>query len=176
MLCCGRGEDAMADSLVAGWLSDIGLEAVIPTFREVCRTQEPPRAPASRCAAEAADSTRAAASARPRGALARSPAGAAGSERTGARPVHSPSRHAVSSSGALTRCGPRQEGIDSEALAALDDAQLKELGVKRMGDRTKVLRQECTQGGGLCARRACVLPCVPVCPASRPRARCATAC
>ena len=31
-----------------------------------------------------------------------------------------------------------QEGIDSEALAALDDAQLKELGVKRMGDRTKL--------------------------------------
>lgn len=32
-----------------------------------------------------------------------------------------------------------QEGIDSEALAALDDVQLKELGVKRMGDRTKVI-------------------------------------
>jgi hypothetical protein len=32
----------------------------------------------------------------------------------------------------------RQEGIDSEELAALDDNQLKELGVKRMGDRTKV--------------------------------------
>jgi hypothetical protein len=25
----------MADSLVAGWLSEIGLETVIPTFREV---------------------------------------------------------------------------------------------------------------------------------------------
>jgi len=25
----------MADSLVAGWLAEIGLEAVIPTFREV---------------------------------------------------------------------------------------------------------------------------------------------
>lgn len=25
----------MADSLVAGWLSEIGLESVIPTFREV---------------------------------------------------------------------------------------------------------------------------------------------
>lgn len=34
-----------------------------------------------------------------------------------------------------------QEGIDSEALAALDDSQLKELGVKRMGDRTKVACQ-----------------------------------
>jgi len=34
-----------------------------------------------------------------------------------------------------------QEGIDSEALAALDDSQLKELGVKRMGDRTKVTCQ-----------------------------------
>jgi len=39
----------------------------------------------------------------------------------------------------LTFGTPLQEGIDSEALAALDDAQLKELGIKRMGDRTKVL-------------------------------------
>ena len=54
----------MADSLVAGWLAEIGLETIISTFRE--------------------------------------------------------------------------EGIDSEALAALDDSQLKELGVKRMGDRTKL--------------------------------------
>lgn len=37
-----------------------------------------------------------------------------------------------------------QEGIDSEALAALDDAQLKELGVKRMGDRTKVTCPACS--------------------------------
>eukprot|EP00291_Cryptomonas_curvata_P024174 CAMPEP_0172170434 /NCGR_PEP_ID=MMETSP1050-20130122/11261_1 /TAXON_ID=233186 /ORGANISM="Cryptomonas curvata, Strain CCAP979/52" /LENGTH=227 /DNA_ID=CAMNT_0012841607 /DNA_START=101 /DNA_END=781 /DNA_ORIENTATION=+ len=32
----------------------------------------------------------------------------------------------------------RDEGIDSEALTGLDDAQLKELGVNRMGDRTKL--------------------------------------
>eukprot|EP00960_Hanusia_phi_P076249 768536-Hanusia_phi.AAC.9 len=31
-----------------------------------------------------------------------------------------------------------EEGIDSEALAALNEAQLKQLGVTRMGDRTKV--------------------------------------
>ena len=30
----------MADSLVAGWLSEIGLEGVIPTFREVCSSQK----------------------------------------------------------------------------------------------------------------------------------------
>jgi len=44
--------------------------------------------------------------------------------------------------------------------------------VKRMGDRTKVHRRGGAQGGEggwLRARRACVLPCVPVCPAS---ARC----
>jgi hypothetical protein len=32
----------------------------------------------------------------------------------------------------------REEGIDSEALASLDESQLMILGVKRMGDRTKV--------------------------------------
>lgn len=31
-----------------------------------------------------------------------------------------------------------QEGIDSEALAALGNEELKELGVLRMGDRAKV--------------------------------------
>lgn len=32
----------------------------------------------------------------------------------------------------------REEGIDSEALSCLTDDQLVQLGVKRMGDRTKV--------------------------------------
>jgi hypothetical protein len=32
----------------------------------------------------------------------------------------------------------REEGIDSEALASLDESQLMLLGVRRMGDRTKV--------------------------------------
>ena len=32
----------------------------------------------------------------------------------------------------------QEEGIDSDALASLDDAQLKALGVKRMGDRAKL--------------------------------------
>ena len=32
-----------------------------------------------------------------------------------------------------------EEGVDVEALSKLDDAQLKELGVLRMGDRAKVL-------------------------------------
>ncbi|KAJ1471242.1 hypothetical protein T484DRAFT_1844919 [Baffinella frigidus] len=32
----------------------------------------------------------------------------------------------------------RDEGVDSVALAGLEDGQLKELGVKRMGDRTKL--------------------------------------
>jgi hypothetical protein len=31
----GKSGSAMADSLVAGWLSEIGLEAAVPTFREV---------------------------------------------------------------------------------------------------------------------------------------------
>jgi hypothetical protein len=42
----------------------------------------------------------------------------------------------------LTECIAifREEGIDSEALASLDESQLMILGVKRMGDRTKVER------------------------------------
>eukprot|EP00281_Chroomonas_sp_CCMP1168_P014884 CAMPEP_0206212920 /NCGR_PEP_ID=MMETSP0047_2-20121206/840_1 /ASSEMBLY_ACC=CAM_ASM_000192 /TAXON_ID=195065 /ORGANISM="Chroomonas mesostigmatica_cf, Strain CCMP1168" /LENGTH=144 /DNA_ID=CAMNT_0053635023 /DNA_START=147 /DNA_END=578 /DNA_ORIENTATION=+ len=32
----------------------------------------------------------------------------------------------------------REEGIDSEALVCLEDQQLQMLGVKRMGDRTKL--------------------------------------
>jgi hypothetical protein len=106
----------MADSLVAGWLSEIGLEGVIPTFREV-------RCPKPRLRA------------RPWSLAATPP---------------SPAVPAllVAEAGAgvclMAVCGGfGQEGIDSEALAALDDSQLKELGVKRMGDRTKVITHGC---------------------------------
>ena len=34
-LCFISKHSTMADSLVAGWLSEIGLEAAVPTFREV---------------------------------------------------------------------------------------------------------------------------------------------
>ena len=56
----------------------------------------------------------------------------------------------------------QEEGIDSHALASLDDAQLKELGVKRMGDRAKlqdkatakVLAQPAAEAGAPRARTA----------------------
>ena len=103
----------MADSLVAGWLAEIGLEGVIPTFREVSYPRSQPLEPFRNHLLL-------------RGARLSLLGGGTG------WPVPDGSAW-----------GFGQEGIDSEALAALDDSQLKELGVKRMGDRTKVITQGC---------------------------------
>ena len=112
----------MADSLVAGWLSEIGLESVIATFREVAMSGVycAKRVLAVSCVHHRSLLLRVCS------VLQQEEQHQAAIRRLSLRPV-------------LKFGTSLQEGIDSEALAALDDAQLKELGIKRMGDRTKVL-------------------------------------
>ena len=77
----GEG-DTMADRVVAGWLTGIGQtfeglsEAVIPTFGEVCQTQEPRSHPDSHTSSRASCGS-AAPSARLQGVPARAPTGVA---------------------------------------------------------------------------------------------------
>jgi hypothetical protein len=113
----------MADSVVAGWLAELSLCDLIPTFRDegVCSRPE-----AGACRTEAG---RQEVRRRSCDYLALIPE---------IDPIL-PTRARFRSLIATTEFPDTQ--VDSVALAGLEDGQLKELGVKRMGDRSKVSLQ-----------------------------------
>ena len=114
----------MADSVVAGWLAELNLSDLIPTFRDegVCSRPE-----AGACRTEAG-----------RQEVGRRSCDYCSALIPETDPIL-PTRARFRSLIATTEFPDTQ--VDSVALAGLEDGQLKELGVKRMGDRSKVSLQ-----------------------------------